>query len=78
MRGVKTDLVNFCIRRNVNVPEIGQYRRSDRISASLIRFRSTTRYDNTITLALIYTLLDIFFFLVLDFGSNSSRYSPLF
>ena len=39
--------------------------------------RSTTRYDNTITLALVYTLIDTFFFLVPDLGSRRTRRSSL-
>jgi hypothetical protein len=56
---------------NVIVGDVGQN------SASLFRFRSTTRYDNVITLALGYILLDIFLFLVLDFESRGFRHSSL-
>jgi hypothetical protein len=63
---------------NVIIGEADQYRKRIRISAPLLRFRSTTRYDNTITLAFGCVLLDIFLFLVPDFRSYSSRRSPLF
>jgi hypothetical protein len=35
-------------------------------------------YDHTITLAIVYTILDVLVFLVLVLGSYSSYRSPLF
>jgi hypothetical protein len=63
---------------NVIVLEAEQYQKRNRILASLLRFRSTTRYDNTIILALRSILLDMFLFLFFNFGSYSFRRSPLF
>jgi hypothetical protein len=56
---------------NVIVGEFGQYGSSDRILDSLPRFRSTTRYDDTITLTLGYIFVYTLFFLFLNFGSRS-------
>ena len=63
---------------NVIVGEADQYGKRIKISARLLRFRSTTRYDYTIALAFGYILLDTFFLLLLDFGNYSFRRSPLF
>jgi hypothetical protein len=63
---------------NVIYLEARYTRKQDIKSALLYLFRSTTSYDNTITLALVYTILDTFLFLVLDRGSYSPRYSSLF
>jgi hypothetical protein len=63
---------------NVIYPEAGHTRKQDTKSALLCLFRSTTSYDNIITLALVYTILDTFLFLVLDIRSYSPRYSSLF
>ena len=63
---------------NVIVGEFGQYGSSDRILDSLPGFRSTTRYDNTITLTLGYIFVYTLFFLFLDFGSRSLNRSSLF
>jgi len=61
---------------NVIVGEADQYGKRIRISAYLLRFRSTTRYDYTIALAFGYILLGTFFFLLLDFGGRNFRRSP--
>jgi hypothetical protein len=50
----------------------------DKILASSLRFRSTTSYNNTIALALIYTILNTFLFLILDFRGYSSYCLSLF
>jgi hypothetical protein len=63
---------------NIIVGEFGQYRSSNRILDSLPRFRSTTRYDDTITLTLGYIFIYTLFFLFLNFGSRSLYRSSLF
>jgi hypothetical protein len=65
------------ISANVIHPEAGHTRKRDIKSAFLRLFRSTTSYDNIITLALIYTILNTFLFLILDLGSYSPYYSSL-
>jgi hypothetical protein len=65
-------------RRNVIVGEFGQYGSSDRILDYLPGFRSTTRYDNTITLTLGYIFVYTLFFLFFNFGSRSLYRSSLF
>jgi hypothetical protein len=63
---------------NVIVGEADQYGKRIRISACLLRFRSTTCYNYTMALAFGCVLLDTFLFLLLDFGNYSFRRSPLF
>jgi hypothetical protein len=63
---------------NVIVGEADQYGKRIRISAYLLRFRSTTRYDYTIALAFGYILLYTFLFVLLNFGNYSFCCSPLF
>jgi hypothetical protein len=59
-------------------PLTSSTRKRDTKSTLLRLFRSTTSYDNAITLALVCTILDTFLFLVLDLGSYSPYRSSLF
>jgi hypothetical protein len=70
---ISTLLEQGGISINVIHLEAGHTRKRDTKSAFLRLFRSTTSYNNTITLALVYTILDTFLFLVLDLGSYSPR-----
>jgi hypothetical protein len=66
----------FVVGGNVIVGEADQYGKRIRISARLLRFRSTTRYDYTIALTFGCILLDTFLFFLLDSGSRNFRLSP--